>query len=147
MASQKQIAANRRNALKGTGPSTPRGKAFSRLNALRYGLRSRGPLPDADLNELRQIRELLLRSHRPQTSEQVRLVEQMASAHWQLRYWQNAEVRFFNDGPGNDPVSRVCTLDALSQRQARYERALGKAYELYKRSDAAKPSRAFTHVL
>ncbi len=46
MAGQKQIAANRRNALKDTGPRTPRGKASSRLNALRYGLRSRGPLPD-----------------------------------------------------------------------------------------------------
>lgn len=131
MASPKQIAANRRNAMKGTGPRTPRGKAFSRLNALRYGLRSRGPLPDADLNELRQIRELLLRSHRPQTPEQVCLVERMASAHWQLRYWQNAEARFFADGPGNDPVSRVCTLDGLSQRQARYERAFMKAYRQY----------------
>ncbi len=136
MASQKQIAANRRNALKGTGPRTPRGKAFSRLNALRYGLRSRGSLPHADSNELRQIRELYLRSHQPQTPQEVRLVEQMASAHWQLRYWQNAEVRFFGDGPGSDPVSRACTLDALSQRQARYERAFMKAHESYKRSRA-----------
>ena len=35
------LAANRRNARKSTGPRTPRGKAQSRMNALRTGARSR----------------------------------------------------------------------------------------------------------
>ena len=38
MATEKQIAANRRNALKSTGPRTQEGKARSRGNALRHGL-------------------------------------------------------------------------------------------------------------
>ena len=38
MASDKQIAANRRNAQKSTGPKTPQGKLKSRCNALRHGL-------------------------------------------------------------------------------------------------------------
>jgi|HubBroStandDraft_1064217.scaffolds.fasta_scaffold00908_13 hypothetical protein len=138
MATKKQIAANRRNAQKATGPRTPRGKAVSRLNALRHGLRARIALPHEDLKELGQIRELFLRSYQPQTPEQARLVELMSSANWQLRYWQRAEDRLFGDGPGNDPLSRVRTLNRISQRAARYARAFMRAYQLYQRSTRAK---------
>ena len=40
--SEKQHQANRQNAQHSTGPNTPEGKAAVRLNALTYGLRTRG---------------------------------------------------------------------------------------------------------
>ena len=36
--SPRKLEANRRNALKSTGPKTPTGKAYSRRNALKHGL-------------------------------------------------------------------------------------------------------------
>ena len=44
MASKKQVAANRQNASRSTGPRTARGKARASANALRHGL-ARGPWP------------------------------------------------------------------------------------------------------
>ena len=41
MASERQRAANRRNAQRSTGPRTASGKAVSRRNALRHGLSAR----------------------------------------------------------------------------------------------------------
>jgi hypothetical protein len=58
MASERQIAANRRNAKKSTGPISSSGKSRSRQNALRHGLATsadRDPLLSADVNQMAQI--------------------------------------------------------------------------------------------
>lgn len=47
MASEKQIAANRANAKKSTGPKAPAGKLKSSSNAFRHGLSSPLPLTPA----------------------------------------------------------------------------------------------------
>lgn len=50
MATERQIAANRANALRSTGPRSPTGRSKSSRNAYRHGL-SLGLAPDASLND------------------------------------------------------------------------------------------------
>ena len=66
MTSDKQIDANRRNALKSTGPKTPEGKDAVRLNALKHGLLSRKTLlPGEDEEALREPDERLREELQP----------------------------------------------------------------------------------
>ena len=54
MASERQIEANRRNALKSTGPKTEAGREESRKNALKHGLSGAGVvLPDEEAEAIR----------------------------------------------------------------------------------------------
>jgi hypothetical protein len=140
MATRKQIAANRRNALKSTGPRTDRGKAFTRLNSLRHGLRAQpGILSAESLNELSQIRSQFFQSFQPQNPEQVRLVARMACARWQLLSSQRAETQFLSELSQTDPVTHLRAQDGFSQRQARYQRTFTKAFAQYQRSTRAEP--------
>ena len=134
------MAANRRNALKSTGPCTEKGKAVSRLNALRHGLRARAAIVSAEsLHELSQIRDHFLHSFQPETPEQARLVERMACARWQLLNWQRVETKFLAQPTETDPLRQARTLDRLNQRQARYQRAFMTAYRQHQRATRAKP--------
>ena len=47
MTSARQIAANRRNAAKSTGPKSAKGKERSRRNALRHGLTAETVIADS----------------------------------------------------------------------------------------------------
>ena len=57
MASKKQIEANKRNALKSSGPKTPEGKASARLNSTKHGLLSQEVLPGEDEEARKELAE------------------------------------------------------------------------------------------
>jgi hypothetical protein len=61
MASDRQIAANRRNAKKSTGPVSDKGKQRSRQNAIRHGLAIKLCLDDLVCADVKKIAEILSR--------------------------------------------------------------------------------------
>src|SRR6516164_3193920 len=63
MASDKQIAANRRNSMRSTGPRTRSGKARSRANSLRHGLLSKVLVDPALVAETDQLARRIAREH------------------------------------------------------------------------------------
>jgi hypothetical protein len=78
MASQRKIEANRRNALRSTGPRTDAGKARSRRNALKHGLEVPINRDNAFVEQIEALAtELTPLSDKPR--EIVRL-----AAEWQL---------------------------------------------------------------
>ena len=83
MATAKQIAANRANARKSTGPTTPAGKARARRNSYKHGLLSRELILDwEEEREFRRLLNALLDEYRPEGATETLLVEQMAVSAW-----------------------------------------------------------------
>jgi hypothetical protein len=83
MATQRQIEANRRNALLSTGPRTPEGKARASMNALRHGLTAETVVLQSESGDAyREIRDSLIDSYQPANAHEMMLVDQVAAGHW-----------------------------------------------------------------
>jgi hypothetical protein len=92
-ASQRKIEANRANALKSTGPRTPRGRRAAGRNALAHGLTSRAALlPGDDPREYRRFVRALLVEMDPRGPFQEELVGEIAHLSWKLRRAPTAEA-------------------------------------------------------
>src|SRR5215217_4256734 len=96
MTSDKKTEANRRNALKSTGPKTLEGKAAVRLNALKHGLLSRETLlPGEDEEALRELGERLRDELQPVGELENLLVDRIVSAYWRLSRLSRVEAGIF----------------------------------------------------
>ncbi len=94
--SLKKLAANRRNALKSTGPKTPRGRAVSKMNALQHGILSREVLVRGlnlheNSRELDALSERFWQELKPAGPVEEMLVDQIVTTHWRLRRALRAE--------------------------------------------------------
>jgi hypothetical protein len=97
MTTEKQIAANRRNAQLSTGPKTLAGKSASRLNAFKHGMNATGFVIPAgkskeNLEEFQGLLAALRSDLRPQGTLQELLVEHIAIQQWRLRRVYRAEL-------------------------------------------------------
>src|ERR1700757_3268620 len=102
MISDKQLEANRRNALKSTGPKTGEGKARSSMNALRHGLTAaQAVLPHENEDDYEKIREGMLESYAPENPAEQALVEELVIAYWRLMRMHRVETRYWDQLGGS----------------------------------------------
>jgi hypothetical protein len=86
MATERQIAANRLNAERSTGPKTPEGKDAVSRNAVTHGLTSSsGLLPGEKLEDFSDLRARVLAELAPDSAIEIELAERIASLLWRLR--------------------------------------------------------------
>ena len=96
MSSLKQIEANRRNALKSTGPSTPEGKERSRSNALRHGLTSETVIATLeDAADYQAFEAAIIADYDAESAVERELVLRLASVLWRLRRATGIETALF----------------------------------------------------
>jgi hypothetical protein len=109
MSSLKQIAANRLNALKSTGPTTEEGKQSSRCNAVRHGLTAETVIADLeDAADYQAFEAAVIADYDAQTAVERELVLRLASALWRLRRAIGIESGIFESvagGSDDDPPS------------------------------------------
>lgn len=92
-ASAAQIAANRENAKRSTGPRTVAGKRRSATNAMRHGLTAARPvLPGENPRQYRALVNQIRRRFSPQTAMERELCQRIAHLCWKLRRAPGAEA-------------------------------------------------------
>jgi hypothetical protein len=96
MSSLKQIEANRRNALKSTGPTTPEGKGRSRCNAVRHGLTSETVIAALeDQEDYQAFEAAVIADYDAESAVERELVLRLASVLWRLRRATGIETALF----------------------------------------------------
>jgi hypothetical protein len=96
MSSLKQIEANRRNALKSTGPITSEGKDRSRRNAVRHGLTAETVIGGLEeIEDYKAFEAAITADYDAEMAGERELVLRLASVLWRLRRATGIETGLF----------------------------------------------------
>ena len=96
MATQKQIEANRLNALKSTGPRTEEGKRASSQNALKSGLDAESQfVPGESPEQFAALQASYFEQFAPANAEQRFLVDQLIRNEWLLQRYHRVESQLW----------------------------------------------------
>src|SRR5712664_270267 len=128
MPTEAQINANRLNAQRSTGPTSPEGKARSALNALKSGIDAWSHIiPGEDPAELEALTEQFLQHYQPADPVQLSLVDTLISAEWIQRRLRRIEAQLWNYQVEclDKNLSRADFIDASIQHNS----PLGHAYQ------------------
>ena len=128
MSSEKQIAANRVNARRSTGPNTSGGKARSRMNAWKHGLRAEKVVIAGEAAEdLQAIQRELWEEHQPSPGMESLLVERLAHYAWRMRRALVFEVALLEEAAA-EPFRLGWPVDGDAMSiLLRYEMAMANA--------------------
>jgi hypothetical protein len=127
MTSYRQIQANRRNALKSTGPRTDAGKQTSRCNAVRHGLTAEtviSALEDAE--DYKAFEAAIAADYDAQSAVERELVLRLASILWRLRRATTMETGLFEIQAKHLRHYRQ-TREVLPQAQGLIHAAFGRS--------------------
>lgn len=155
MTGSKKAEANRRNALRSTGPKTPEGKDAVRLNALKHGLLSREILlPGEDETALKELSERLQDELQPMGELESLLIEKIITAIWRLRRLRRVEAGIFawefygelaerakqeahsHEKTGIDQLLEKTGLPSVILDEQKHQEALAEANEMEARRNA-----------
>jgi hypothetical protein len=96
MATKAQVAANRRNAEKSTGPRTAEGKEVVAQNAVKHGLSGRvDVIKGEDQEQFERHREALLAELKPQGVVETLLAERAVGLSWRLKRVERMQNEVF----------------------------------------------------
>jgi len=96
MISDKQLEANRTNALLSTGPKTEAGKKRSSLNAIRHGLTGQvTTMTDEDRAAHDKFSKALIQSLAPEGAMEIQLAQRIATDSWRLNRASAIEDNLF----------------------------------------------------
>ena len=140
MATPAQLAANRANAQRSTGPRSVEGKSASRFNALKHGADALSPvIPGEDPAEYAELVSEYLHRFAPETPDERYHVQTMIDSDWQKRRLDRLEAECYvildQEAPGLClaaallSASPAAKLLARTQRQqAAHQRAWYRAF-------------------
>jgi hypothetical protein len=100
MISEKQLAANRRNAEQSTGPRTDAGKNRSSLNARRHNLTGQvTAMTDPDRAAFNHFMAGIMKDLAPEGALETQLAQRIAHDHWRLNRCAAVEDNIFSQLP------------------------------------------------
>ena len=121
MLSEKQLAANRANAQKSSGPRTEEGKQRSARNALRHGLTAHVTvMTDADRKAQEAFCLPIIEELDPQSPNELQLAQAYANLQWRINRLAAIEENVFTLGAldSPDPDDPLCDARTFLQNAA-----------------------------
>ena len=120
MATKAQIHANRKNAMKSTGPRTAEGKTAASRNAIKHGFFARDAVVrDEDQADFDLYREQMLAEMGPMGVMESTLAERIVALAWRLRRAERMQDQALKMQMRTDMLDLVVRQVSWSYRDAR----------------------------